>query len=372
MRPPPLALVVVAGACATLLGVGLQRFAYAPLVPAMVQQGWLTASEAGLLGSANFAGYVLGGLTAAMVARRLGTASALRLAMLVASGCFVLCAPRWGFAWLAPWRTLAGVAGGGLMVLVGPAVQGAVPPGRRGLAAGVVFTGVGLGIVSGAAIVPAALPAGIDAVWLALGAAGFALAALSWRFWPDAPAPAKATRGGTLPAGAKRLVGSYALAAAAATPHMVWWPDFVARGLGRGTQAGALSWLVYGLGAMAGASLCGKLADRLGARPAMRIVLLLQAAAIGAPLLTGDLLPLDLAAMVAGAGAIGTTAIALTRAREIGGDGASSVWRMSTIAWGAGQVATGFLLVWLFAQTGSHLALFALGVAAALAALAVI
>ena len=41
--------VITAGVCATLLGVGLQRFAYAPLLPAMVQQHWLSAGDAGLL-----------------------------------------------------------------------------------------------------------------------------------------------------------------------------------------------------------------------------------------------------------------------------------------------------------------------------------
>ena len=361
--------MVAAGCSATFLGVGLQRFAYAPLVPAMLQQGWLTPEEAGLLGAANFAGYVLGGLGAAMIARRLGLAPTLRLAMLVAAICFTLCACAWGVLWLAPWRTLAGAAGGVLMVLAGPAVQNAVPASRRGLAAGVVFTGVGLGIVSGALLVPLVLPSGIGAVWLALGAAGLALAGLSWRFWPGAPAAARAAPSRTLPPGAIRLVAAYALAAMSATPHMVWWPDFVARGLGRGVSVGAASWLVYGLGALVGPAACGRLADRIGARPAMRLVFLVQVVAISAPLLTANLALLTPATFAAGAAAIGATALALTRAREIAGDNAGSVWRICTVSWGAAQVATGFLLVWLFAASHAHLALFGLGAAAALAAL---
>jgi predicted MFS family arabinose efflux permease len=365
---------VIAGACATLLGVGLQRFAYAPLVPAMVQARWLTASAAGLLGAANFLGYVLGGLAAAALARRLGMVRTLRGAMLLAAGCFALCAPTWGEAggglpWLAPWRVLAGIAGGALMVLAGPAIQAAVAPARRGLAAGVVFSGVGLGIVGGAAIVPAVLPAGISAVWLALATAGFALAAVSWPLWPHVPPPAPVPILRKLPPGAARLVASYALAAMAATPHMVWWPDFIARGLHRGTSAGAGSWLIYGLGALAGPSLCGRLADRVGAGRALRLVLGMQVAAIGAPLRSGNLVLLDIAGFGAGAAAVGITALTLTRARELAGDGAPSVWRLATISWGAAQVATGFLLVWLFAASGTHLALFALGTGAAAAAL---
>jgi predicted MFS family arabinose efflux permease len=372
-RSARFAMVAAAGACATFLGVGLQRFAYAPLVPAMVQQGWLDSHAAGLLGAANFAGYVIGGLFAARLARHLGLVATLRAAMAVAACCFALCAGQGGMAWLAPWRTLAGAAGGALMVLAGPAIQAAVPQERRGLAAGVVFSGVGLGIITGALIVPAVLPEGIGAVWLALAAAGCGLAALSWRYWPQGTAPAHAAPGVPLPRGTFRLVAAYGLAAAAATPDMVWWPDFIARGLGHGTSAGATSWLVYGVGALIGPSVCGRLADRIGARPALRIAFAVQVAAIGTPLVSADLALLTASAMAAGAIAIGTTALALTRAREIGGDVAPAIWRISTIAWGSAQVATGFLLVWLFAAAGgSHLALFGFGTAAAAAALLVI
>jgi hypothetical protein len=90
------------------------------------------------------------------------------------------------------------------------------------------------------------------------------------------------------------------------------------------------------------------------------------------PLVTTHLALLNLAALTAGAIAVGTTALTLTRARELAGVAAPAVWRLSTIAWGAAQVATGFVLVWLFAATGSHLALFALGTAAAALALLVV
>ena len=58
---------ILAGACATLLGIGLQRFAYGPILPAMVQQGWLEAGPAGMLGGANLAGYLVGAFAAGAV-----------------------------------------------------------------------------------------------------------------------------------------------------------------------------------------------------------------------------------------------------------------------------------------------------------------
>jgi hypothetical protein len=50
----------LAGAAATFSGIGLSRFAYVPLFPAMVSAGWVTGPEGGLLGAFNLAGYLAG------------------------------------------------------------------------------------------------------------------------------------------------------------------------------------------------------------------------------------------------------------------------------------------------------------------------
>ena len=73
--------------------------------------------------------------------------------------------------WLMGWRFMAGVAGGLLMALAGPAVQASVAPARRGAAGGVVIAGVGSGVAAGALLVPALLPVGLPATWIGLGAA---------------------------------------------------------------------------------------------------------------------------------------------------------------------------------------------------------
>jgi predicted MFS family arabinose efflux permease len=359
---------MMAGLSATLLGVGLQRFAYAPLLPAMVQAGWLGAGPAGTLGAANFGGYLAGALAAPWIGRRLDMRWALRGAMLLATACFALCAVRGSLGWFLPWRTLAGIAGGVLMVLAGPAVQASVPSSVRGLVAGVMFAGPGTGIVVGAAIVPLLLPAGLPLAWLALAAAGLLLTALSWTRWPNVPAPPRTHRPG-LQSDTGRLVLLYALSAVAATPHMAWWPDFIVRGLGRGTGEGAMSWLLFGAAAAGGPTVCGRLADRLGTPRAMLAALLVQEVGVAMPLLSRSMPLLVLSPILSGATALGLTGLALMRARELAGDGAPGVWRMCTVAWAAAQTASGFGLAWLYAATGSHLPLFAFGAAAALVAI---
>lgn len=365
--PPPPRQVIAAGICATLLGVGLQRFAYAPLVPAMVQRDWVTAAGAGTLGAANFAGYLVGAAIAPSVGRRIGLRPALRLGMLMATLCLLLCAVRGPLAWLLPWRTLAGIAGGILMVLAGPAVQAAVPVRLRGLAAGLLFAGVGFGIMAGALIVPALLPAGLSAAWLALAAAGLVLTVVSWPRWPAVPPPPLARRP-RLSGATGRLVLAYGFASVAATAHMAWWPDFIARGLGQGEQMGALGWLLYGIGAAVGPALCGLAADRVGTRRAFSGTLLLQLVPLALPLLAHSWPFLIASALLGGATAAGTTGLTLARARDLGGDAASGIWRIGTVAWAAAQMGSGFVMTWAYTTAGGHWAVFAIGLAGAVLA----
>ena len=363
---PDPARPMIAGLCATLLGIGLSRFAYAPLLPAMVQAGWLSAGAAGLLGAANLAGYLVGALGAGSVARRFGLVRTLRVAMLLAAVSFALCSINGGLAWFTLWRVLAGLIGGVLMGLAGPAVQQVVPVRLRGLAAGVLFSGVGIGIMTGAVLVPALLPVGLPAAWLVLAAAALLLTVMSWRLWPAAePPPAvRRSRGGS-PPGVNLLIALYALSAVTATSHMVWWPDFIARGLGRGTVVGAEFWFIYGAAAACGPALFGRLADRVGAAPSLMIASLLQVVALALPLLDVSYAALLASSLLGGGTAAGSTALALTRARELASDGAAQLWRTCTAAWGASQAATGFFLAWLFSVSGSHVPIFVNGLVAA-------
>src|SRR4029079_657182 len=109
-----------AGAAATLSGIGLARFAYVPLFPAMVAAGWVTGAEGGFVGAVNLAGYLIGVLGGRTLAQRFGTARALDIGMGLAALAFAARAWNGGVLWLAIWRTVAGLAGGCLMALAGP------------------------------------------------------------------------------------------------------------------------------------------------------------------------------------------------------------------------------------------------------------
>ena len=75
----------MAGLCASLVGLGLARFAYTPLIPALIAAKWFSPAEAVYLGAANLAGYLAGALIARELGNRAGAVRALRGSMVLAS-----------------------------------------------------------------------------------------------------------------------------------------------------------------------------------------------------------------------------------------------------------------------------------------------
>jgi predicted MFS family arabinose efflux permease len=360
--------------CALLVGIGLARFAYTPLMPALVTEGWFSASQAAYLGAANLAGYLVGALLARNLAARTSTRFALRGGMILACVALFACAVPWSFAWFFIWRFAAGLSGGVLMVLAAPAVLPLVPSHRLGLAGGVIFTGVALGIAISGTLVPVTLELGLMQTWVCLGALAVLLTALSWHGWPDAvtgPKPANTSLPATSPA-LKSLYLEYGLNAFGLVPHMVFLVVFIAQGLGQGLNVGAHYWVLFGLGAVIGPVTMGYLADRIGFLRALRLGYGIQAGAVGVLFFTDQTMILALSSVIMGAFVPACTTLVLGRLRELLAHdpaGQTGGWRLATIAFAVGQATGAYGLSYLFDLGGDYTVLFAIGGAVLLLAL---
>lgn len=372
----------LAGASASLVGIGLARFAYTPLLPAIVSAHWFPASTAAYLGAANLGGYLAGALAGGWLARRFDATSVLRAMMLLATVAFVACAFPVSFLWFFIWRFASGLAGGALMVLAAPTVLAHVSPSRRGFASGAIFSGIGLGIVASGTIVPILLRQGLMQTWLGLAAISLALTAVAWNGWPGrgestAQHTTHHTRHDqTYPAASLRaLYTEYALNAVGLVPHMIFLVDFVARGLGKGLDAGAQYWVLFGLGAIVGPLLTGHLADRAGFGPALRAAYVLQIVAVALPAVVRGPAALIVSSVVVGAFVPGIVALVLGRINELLAHHPAAqkgAWSAATTSFAVLQAVAAYGLSFLFAHDGgNYTTLFVIGAASLALALAV-
>ncbi|WP_244485589.1 YbfB/YjiJ family MFS transporter [Bradyrhizobium tropiciagri] len=377
----PLWLSAAAGLCASLVGLGLARFAYTPLIPALIAAKWFTPAEAVYLGAANLAGYLAGALIARDLGARIGSVWALRGMMLLAAITCFACAVPISFIWFFGFRFLAGISGGVIMVLAATAILPRTAPSKRGLIGGVIFAGVGLGIAASGTLVPLLLQQGVKEAWYGLGVLSAVLTAISWKAWP---AEAPAARGAAEPRVASHGVRSplvialcveYGLNALALVPHMVFLVDFVARGLGQGIAAGSYYWVLYGIGAVVGPLLTGHLADRAGFAAALRAAFLIEAVAVALPAVTTSPAALIVSSLIVGGFTPGIVPLVIGRIHELIPHSAASqrsAWAQATTTFALFQAAGAYGLSWLFAQSGGDYALlFVIGAAGVAAALAI-
>ena len=383
-RAAPPWRAILAGFCATLVGLGLARFGYTPLLPAIIEAHWFSASAATYLGAANLVGYLLGALLGGPMSARWPVRTVLRAMMLATAASLLACAWPIDFAWFFGWRVVSGIAGGALMVLAAPTVLAHVTPQQRGLASGMVFAGIGLGIAASGTLVPLLLRQGLSATWLGLAVLALLLTVVAWHGWPAseaapvAPAARAAHAHALRPPVAKgalrTLTISYALNAVGLVPHMIFLVDFVARGLGQGLAVGAQYWVVFGLGAIVGPVLSGYLADRVGFGAALRIAFGVQAAALALPALGlighGGLI---VSSAVVGAFTPGIVPLVLGRVQELLAHHPSlqkAAWSRATTGFAVLQASAAYGMSWLLGQSGgNHALLFSLGAGALVLAL---
>lgn len=351
---------ILAGFCASLVGIGLARFAYTPLIPSLIDAHWFAAKDVIYLGAANLMGYLAGALLGRPTARHLTARRTLRVMMVLASLAFIACAFPLSMSWFFAWRFLSGLTGGIIMVLAASTVLPYVAAERKGMASGAIFLGIGLGVAASGTLVPLLLNWGLRATWIGLGLLSLALTAVSWFCWPN-PAPVAAAIGPkTAPAAGvalelNTLYLQYALMAVGLVPMMVFLVDYVARGLGWGTHTAAMFWIVYGVGAIAGPMLYGALADRIGPALTSHLALWLQVAAIGVLIFSTGHVAIGIATLVIGTFPPGIVPVSLGRLHRILAHDVPAqhaAWSKATTIFALFQALAGYGYSYLFARSG--------------------
>lgn len=359
---------LMTGIMATLAAIGIARFAYTPLLPAIIQEGWFTASQGAYLGAANLLGYFIGALAAHSLSERFSPRMVMAASFAGIALSFVLCAGAGGFLWFFFWRLVSGIAGAILMV-VGPSLAlAATPPERRTRVGAMVFTGIGFGALLSAFIVPLLLGLSLSVTWGTLGLLCIAAGLLCDWGIAHLASPITASPRGNSPirgAGVKIIVmlvvGAYALDAIGFVPHTVFWVDYLARENALGNQAASLQWGIFGLGALCGPFMIGALAHRVGWQGGLMIAFAAKAAAVLLPVFSLALLSQSVSSFMVGAMIPGIVALTSGRLAELVGPTAhKKLWGQATAAFAAAQAVAGYAMSALYGNWGSYAPLFAI------------
>lgn len=352
MSRNPLTLAL-GGMIAMAAAMGIGRFLYTPALPMMVEGTGLDPAGAGLLASANFAGYLAGALAASTPTAGRGG----RLTMLFALGLSAFTtaamAATTSFALWALLRFAGGAASAFVLVLASSLVVARLnATGRPDLSA-VHFAGVGAGIAA-SALIPLLLgPSDWVSLWLIGGAISAAALAATAALVPGgaSPLPAPVTEGARR--GLWRLIAAYGCLGFG---YVITATFIVAilRESGESRFAESVVWLLVGLAAAPSIWIWGRIAGRIGAIRAYQAAMLLEAAGVGLSALSSGALALALAAVALGGTFMGLTAMGLQEAaRRAGGDG-RAIMGLMTAAFGVGQMTGPAVAGWLRETTGSY------------------
>ena len=257
----------------TMFMIGTDLFVISPLLPAIAADYRVSAAAAGLGVSVFSFAYMGGAPLAGYMAVRIGRRRVLVGSLLAFAAANLMTATAAGLTSMLVARAAAGAAAAGVSPSVYALVGGAAPPERRASWMALVVSGLLLSLAIGAplgAIAAAAI--GWAPVFVALAGASLALAWPNYRIWPpDRTGDAEAGEPPALAAAmlAKRLAPMVLWSAALYGMYTYVGAGLAAAGFSAAAVARAI--LCYGGGALAGVLIGGRLADRIGAKPAATI-----------------------------------------------------------------------------------------------------
>ncbi len=371
------AALAVAGCLALAVAIGIGRFVYTPILPYMTTALGFGKSEAGLIASANFLGYLLGALAAAWRPAPGDARLWLSVALAVSAattGAMGLTANLNAYLAL---RFASGAAAALVMVLASSLTMDRLAAAGRTVWAAAVYAGVGVGIAISSLAVPAAAMGYGDwqGPWLVCGAISLMLAVPVGLLLRARRATTSARPDVEADSGRATGFGRFALAYGLFGFGYVITATFISdmvRSDPALRPAENAVWLCVGLAAAPSVALWGWAGQRWSHERAFACACLVEALGVLLSVLGGGIWPVLTAAALLGGTFMGLTALGLVNARRLSlGDPRRNLALM-TASFGLGQMIGPTLAGLLHDGTGSYLtpSLLAAATLAAAAALA--
>lgn len=336
---------LIGGVLSLAVAMGIGRFAYTPLLPAMQRSLHWSVGFSGLVASANYVGYLVGALVAGALPV---TARWSRLSWVIV-GLFgvSLSVGAMGFGTHAAWwligRGLAGIFSAWVLVFTSSLLLDWFAAHGDTRSPAQLYAGVGLGIVLTGIVGPwLSGLGGWHTGWIGLGVGSLVLSGVTVRLLRPVTTPPP-------PAAVKRPPSSHA------DPSPRLWGLVVAYGLeglgyvimatfittffGAGAQAiGNISWILVGLAAVPSTVVWAGLARRWGSRTALSAAFGVEALGVVLPVLGANAAASLVGAVLFGGTFMGITAQGLAIAGTAAPASSHRIMGRMTAAFGLGQL----------------------------------
>ncbi|MEV6623600.1 MFS transporter [Amycolatopsis sp. NPDC051106] len=318
----PVSVLVLCLACMTLEGYDV--IAYGAALPAMLAyHDWgLTVAQAGLIGSLTPIGTLAGTLVVGVLTDLIGRRRLVLASVLVFSLAMVLCGVAPGVAVFAVGRVLVGIGVGGVLPSIVALVFEYSAARRRNLNTALAFAGVGAGGALAGVVAAAVVPAlGFRAEYLIGGLAASVVLPFAVRYLPESPVYLRASRAAapvppalgrfTVLFSRRHFVTTVLFCLMTFTSLLVlfglytWLPQLM-RSAGYDLGSALTFLIVLNLGTAVGPLAVGRVADRIGSKPATAASFLLAVIGIVALSYRLPIGVLYAAVILAGVGTVGT------------------------------------------------------------------
>jgi predicted MFS family arabinose efflux permease len=356
----------IAGFCMIGIGLCLCRYAYTPLIPALIEEGWVTKAGAGYISGFNCVGYLIGCLGGLFLPARVGIRRLLQISLALAVIGQALSAWNLGFAYFAFARAVTGMAGASLVILTPSIVLEHVPENWKKVASGICFTGAGGAIVLVSLLLPFFAAVSVTAGWLFEAGVTLAFAVIAWPLTHSAPTNASRSDSGSLSPRGRRagislsLLGvAYFLASIGVTPHMLFLTDYLHRDLHVPMATSSRLFSLVGLGSLIGAFSSGFIARLIGTPLSLVLNYILGSFAVAMVLLTDSITLITISAFLMGFFLFCCVTLSSIRTAEITGiERHPRDWGILTLGFGSGLAVGSYGLSWILSFGASYYSLF--------------
>jgi len=352
------AAILLAGILAIIVGVGVARFAFTSLLPSMLDD-FLTITDAGVLASSNFVGYLSGAIFSVFIKDINAKVRYFRIGMILSVlTTFVLATTTDATIWLVS-RVIAGFGSAMVLIVGGALVMVKLNFKSKTKAMGIHFSGIGVAIVASELISQAILERGtFSDAWMALSIFAliisfYSIYILSFDKVLKQEAQKHKLSKSIFSTYVILLILAYFAEGVGFVVQGTFLPDII-NSLDGLEGYGGIAWLVVGIAGIPSSIIWMNLAHKYGSVNIIMVAMALQVIGILIPALSNNMLLNLLSGALYRSTFIGLVALFMNLGGQLAGKNPVVLMGSMTAAYGIGQVSAPLYSVALIEYFGNY------------------